>query len=54
MNKGTLSFALNGEYFGVAFTDPVLKKGPLYPAVALLHTAGCHLDSSQPIPKYML
>lgn len=25
MEKGTLSFALNGEYWGVAFTDPKLK-----------------------------
>ena len=37
MNKGTLSFSLNGEFMGVAFTDQNLKKGPLYPAVALLH-----------------
>lgn len=37
MNKGTLSFALNNEYIGVAFTDPQLKKGPIYPAVSLLH-----------------
>ena len=26
MNKGTLSFSLNGEFMGVAFTDPSLKK----------------------------
>jgi len=25
MNKGTLSFALNGEFLGVAFTDNKLK-----------------------------
>jgi len=37
MNKGTLSFSLNGEFMGVAFSDQNLKKGPLYPAVALLH-----------------
>jgi E3 ubiquitin-protein ligase NRDP1 len=43
MNKGTLSFALDGEYFGVAFTDPKLKVGPIYPAVALLHQAGCSI-----------
>lgn len=54
MDKGTLSFSLNGEFMGVAFTDPMLKKGPLYPAVALLHCAGCHLDTSKQIPNNML
>jgi len=28
---------------GVAFEDEELKKGPVYPALALLHTAGCTL-----------
>ena len=37
MEKGTLSFALDGEYMGVAFADEELKKGPIYPAMALLH-----------------
>jgi len=36
MNKGTLAFALDGQYFGVAFDDEGLKRGPLYPAVSLL------------------
>jgi len=53
MNKGTLSFSLNNEFMGVAFTDPMLKKGPIYPAVALLHCAGCKLDTSKPIPHNM-
>ena len=52
MNKGTLSFALNGEYFGVAYQNEALKKGPIYTAVSLLHCAGCKLDSSKPIPSY--
>lgn len=52
MNKGTLSFALNGEYFGTAYQHEALKKGPIYPAVSLLHCAGCKLDSSKPIPAY--
>jgi hypothetical protein len=43
MNKGTLSFALNGEYMGIAFTSETLKKGPIYPAVSLLHCAGCKI-----------
>ena len=37
MEKGTLSFALDGEYMGIAFEDEELKKGPIYPAIALLH-----------------
>jgi hypothetical protein len=27
MNTGTISIALDGEYIGVAFEDPQLKKG---------------------------
>ena len=52
MNKGTLSFALNGELMGLAFTHDNLKKGPVFVAVSLLHCAGCKIDSSKPIPKY--
>jgi len=37
MNKGTLSFALDGEFLGTAYTSDKLKVGPIYPAVALLH-----------------
>ena len=47
MNKGTLSFAIDGEYQGVAFQDEKLKVGPLYPAVSLLHNAGCILVSGK-------
>eukprot|EP00352_Strombidinopsis_acuminata_P000865 CAMPEP_0176341200 /NCGR_PEP_ID=MMETSP0126-20121128/2181_1 /TAXON_ID=141414 ORGANISM="Strombidinopsis acuminatum, Strain SPMC142" /NCGR_SAMPLE_ID=MMETSP0126 /ASSEMBLY_ACC=CAM_ASM_000229 /LENGTH=145 /DNA_ID=CAMNT_0017685861 /DNA_START=738 /DNA_END=1172 /DNA_ORIENTATION=- len=43
MNKGTLAFAIDGQYFGVAYEDPQLKVGPIYPAVAILHNAGCTL-----------
>lgn len=50
MNKGTLSFALNGENFGVAFTNDSLKKGPLYAAVSLLHLAGCGIRTGVPTP----
>lgn len=41
MNKGTLAFSLNGDPMGVAYTDSGLTKGPIYPAVSLLHCAGC-------------
>jgi len=51
MNKGTLSFALNGENFGVAFTTDALKKGPLFAAVSLLHLAGCGIRSGVPTPS---
>jgi hypothetical protein len=50
MEKGTLAFAIDGEYFGVAFEDEDLKKGPIYPAVAMLHLAGCYLVSGKPVP----
>jgi len=50
MNKGTLSFAINGEYFGVAYQDDKLKKGPIWPAVALLHQAGCRLECGMKAP----
>jgi len=55
MNKGTLSFALNGEYWGVAYgpTEP-LKKGPIFVAVALLHMAGCTLETGKPAPSYFV
>jgi hypothetical protein len=43
MNKGTLSFALDGVSMGVAFTSDGLKKGTIYPAVSLLHCAGCKI-----------
>lgn len=51
MNKGTLSFSLNGESFGEAYKDDSLKKGPIFAAVALLHQAGCKLESGKPVPS---
>jgi E3 ubiquitin-protein ligase NRDP1 len=51
MDKGQLSFSLNGENLGVAFTHDGLKKGPIYPAVALLHCAGCTIKGELPIPS---
>ena len=50
MDKGTLAFSLDGEYMGVAFEDEELKKGPIYPAIALLHIAGCTLVTGKPAP----
>ena len=50
MEKGSLSFSLNGEFFGVAYKDPLLKKGPIYPAISVLHCAGCKLDNSKEVP----
>ncbi len=52
MNKGTLAFALDGQNFGVAYEDEKLKVGPLYPAVSLLHNAGCTLVSGKIPPPY--
>lgn len=50
MNRGTLSFSIDGEWQGVAFDDEELKKGPIYPAVALLHIAGCTLVTDKVAP----
>ena len=54
MNKGTLSFALDGEYWGVAYKNEGLKKGPIYAAVSLLHCAGCKLVTNKPTPSYFI
>jgi E3 ubiquitin-protein ligase NRDP1 len=52
MDKGTLSFALDGEFMGLAFQDEQLKEGPVYPAISLLHIAGCTLVSGLEKPSY--
>jgi E3 ubiquitin-protein ligase NRDP1 len=54
MNRGILSFALNNEPFGPAFKTEALKKGPIYPAISLLHCAGCKLITGKPAPQYFL
>jgi len=54
MNKGTLSFGLNGESWGEGYKDDALKKGPIFAAVALLHQAGCKLESGKPVPSYFM
>ncbi len=54
MEKGILSFALNGEYWGVAYTDEKLKQGPIYPAVSLLHCAGCKIRAGLSVPQYFM
>lgn len=35
---------------GVAFEDEELKKGPIWPAIALLHNAGCTLVTGSAAP----
>lgn len=54
MTKGSLSFALDGEYMGEAYKAEALKKGPAYAAVSLLHQAGCTLETGKPVPQYFL
>ena len=53
MNIGTLSFALDGEFMGVAFEDKMLTKGPIWAAVSLLHIGGLTLISGLDPPPYM-
>jgi len=54
MNKGTLAFAIDGVYFGVAFEEADLKtgSGTIWPAVSLLHNAGCTLVTGKRPPYY--
>mgnify|MGYP001141668488 FL=1 len=52
MNKGQLAISVNDEYLGVAFEDEELKKGPIWPAIALLHVAGSTLVAGRPAPPY--
>ena len=55
MNKGTLAFSIDGVYYGVAFEDDRLKVGngnTLWPAVSLLHKAGCTLVSGKEPPHF--
>jgi len=52
MDKGTLSFALDGNFMGIAYQAEALRKGPIWPAVALLHNAGCQVVSGKPAPNY--
>ena len=52
MEQGTLSFALDGEFFGLAFKDEALRRGPIWAAISLLHTGGCTLISGLQKPAY--
>ena len=52
MKVGTLSYALNGEYFGIAYTDERLKVPPMYPAISFLTKGGCIVDTSKSVPSY--
>jgi E3 ubiquitin-protein ligase NRDP1 len=50
MIKGTLSFSLDNEYMGVAFTHESLTIPPIYPAISLLHKAGFTLVTNKVAP----
>lgn len=49
---GTLSFTYNNKNLGIAFTNNLLRQGPIYPAVGLLHMAAFLLNSSAKIPTF--
>ena len=53
MDLGTLSFSLDGEFMGVAFEDKLLKKGPIWAAISLLHIGGLTLISGLEPPSYI-
>ena len=50
MDKGTLAFSLNGENLGAAFNNASLRNGPIFPAVSLLHCAGCTIKGETDVP----
>lgn len=52
MNRGILSFAIDGEYFGIGFQSEELKTGPIWAAISLLHVGGCVLQTGIPAPLY--
>ena len=52
MKAGTLSYSLDGEYFGIAYTDDRLTVPPIYPAISFLTQGGCIVDTSKPPPAY--
>eukprot|EP01017_Pseudomicrothorax_dubius_P048086 TRINITY_DN8699_c0_g1_i2.p2 TRINITY_DN8699_c0_g1~~TRINITY_DN8699_c0_g1_i2.p2 ORF type:complete len:129 (-),score=19.97 TRINITY_DN8699_c0_g1_i2:188-574(-) len=54
MGKGTLSFSFNGVSYGVAFENEMLKQGPIYPAISLLHKAKFTLRAGLPIPAMFI
>lgn len=54
MNKGHLYFTLNGASLGLAYNNPRLTVGPIFPAVSLLHKAGFTLKPNPVIPPQLL
>ncbi|CAD8203527.1 unnamed protein product [Paramecium octaurelia] len=54
MNRGILAFSYNGNFLGKAITTDCLKKGPIYPCVALLRQAGFEFQCGIPIPQNLL
>lgn len=51
MTEGILSFSVDKEYCGVAFKSDELKQGPIWPAVSIVHKAGCKIVTGLEIPK---
>ncbi|CAK60009.1 unnamed protein product (macronuclear) [Paramecium tetraurelia] len=54
MNRGVLAFSYNGNFLGKAIATEALKKGPIYPCVALLHQAGFEFQCGLPAPQNLL
>ncbi|CAD8105765.1 unnamed protein product [Paramecium sonneborni] len=54
MNRGVLAFSYDDNFLGKAICTDQLKKGPIYPCVALLHQAGFEFKCGLPIPQNLL
>ena len=52
MDNGTLSFLIDGIDYGVAFQHKSLTRGPVWPAVSLLHKGGLTLISGIKKPAH--
>ena len=54
MENGIIAFSVDHIGYGPAFIDEQLKHGPIFPAISLLHKAGCTLRSGLKIPDHFL
>ncbi|KRX08890.1 Concanavalin A-like lectin/glucanases superfamily [Pseudocohnilembus persalinus] len=51
MELGQLSFSIDGTYLGIAFEDPQLSEGTIYPAVSFLTSGSITANFNAQIPE---